>query len=228
MDKLVEFLKKFWLETLYLLILVTVIVNQSSNQSMLIVKGVLIACMWGMPYYLNMNFKILNTAILSGSIILVTSTFFKTSRNDTSTLAVVVALMLFIVLVSNIFLVIKEMYQLKELSSKKHNGLKLLYVIFAFLILIGTVLLSYSHIYSNIQFNNPGAFIVSNNAEFSALYYSSTTYFTVGFGDITPVSELARGISISQMIFGYSITCLIIPTVLVAFQKLFDTKTNTP
>ncbi len=225
MKSTLKFLKRFWLETLYLLILAVVIIsNQSSTQPMLIVKGVLIVSMWGMPYFLKLKFKVINTFILAGSIILVTSTFFETSRNDTNTLAVVVVLMLFFALVLNVFLVIKEMYQRKEVSSKKRNGLKLIYVIFAFLLLIGTVLVSYSHIYGNIQFNNPGAFVVSNSAKFSALYYSSTTYFTVGFGDITPVSALARGISISQMIFGYSMTCLIIPTVLVAFQKLFETE----
>jgi len=220
--RVTKLLKSYWLEVVYLLILSIVIIsNQSPKQSMLIIKGVLIVSMWGIPYFLNMKFKVINTAILSFSIILVTSTFFKTSRNDTSVLAIVIALMLFITLVLNVFLVIKEMYQRKEKNLKQRNGLKLLYVIFAFLILIGTVLLSYSHIYENIQFNDPSAFIVGNNTNFSPLYYSSTTYFTVGYGDITPVSELARGISISQMIFGYLITCLIIPTILVAFQKLF-------
>ena len=218
-----KFFKSYWMEIMYLLMLLIVIIsNFSSEQSMLIVKGVLVISLWGMPYFLNTKFKVINTLILSGSIIWVTSTFFKTSRNDSSTLAVVVALMLFVALVLNVLLVIKDMYQRKETSTRKHNGFKLAYVVFAFLIIIGTVLLSYSHIYANIQFNDPSSFVVGNQATFSALYYSSTTYFTVGFGDITAVSDLARGISISQMIFGYVITCLIIPTVLVAFQKLFD------
>lgn len=222
MESVTKFFKRYWLELLYILLLTVVIIsNQSSAQSLLIVKGVLVVSMWGMPYFLNMKFKVINTVILSGSIVLITSTFFKTSRNDTSSLAVVIVLMLFVALVFNILLVIKEMYQRKETSSRKHNGLKLSYVLFAFNLLIGTVLLSYSHIYSNIQFHDPSAFVVSNQAEFSSLYYSSTTYFTVGFGDIIPVSYLARATSTSQMIFGYLITCLIIPTLLVAFQKLF-------
>jgi len=223
MDKMMKLMKQYWLEVIYVLILMFVFVsNQSSEQSMLLIKGALVVSLWVIPYLLNLRFKVVNTVILSASIIWITSSFFKTNRDDASILAVVIALMLFIALVLNVFSVIREMYRKKEKGHKKYNGLKLSYVILAFLIVIGTILISYSHIYKNIHYNELNAFAVANDAQFSAIYYSFTTYFTVGFGDVTPISNLARIISMTQMIFGYIITCLVIPTVLVAFQKLFD------
>ena len=35
-----------------------------------------------------------------------------------------------------------------------------------------------------------------------ALYFTTVTFATVGFGDITPVSQLARGVVTVQMIAG--------------------------
>lgn len=217
--------KKYRLEGIYLLILLLVVIsNQSANQSALIIKGILIVSLWLLPYFLNLRFKIINTVILACSINWISSTFFQSDQNDAGRLAVVVAIMLFVALILNIFLVIKEMYQRKAKDERKRNGLKLAYVLLAFAMLIGTVVMSYSHIYENILANDPSAFAVSSPAGFSAFYFSSTTYFTVGYGDITPVSDLARSVCISQMIFGYVITCMILPTILVAFQKLFRTE----
>lgn len=221
-ERVKKFIKNNCLEIIYLIILtIIIILSRSSDKSILIFRGLLISCMWVIPYFLNIRFKVINTGILSISIIYITSRFFSSSRIDASNIAIILILMLFITLVINIFLVIKDMYQLKEKSGKLRNGLKLIYVLSAFLLLIGTVIISYSHIYDNIQFYNSSSFTIGSGGVFSGIYYSSTTFFTVGYGDITPMSSLARAISISQMVFGYLITCLIIPTILVAFQKLF-------
>lgn len=225
MGKMTLVVRKYRLEIIYLFVLLMMIIsNQSSTDTALIVKGVLIIGLWIMPYFLNLSFKIINTIILAISTNFVSATFFMNTKNSVGSLSVIIAIMLFTAMVVNIFLVIKEMYQLKVSKGKRHNGFKLLYVVLAFLLLIGTVVFSYSHIYENILSNNPSAFVISNDASFSAIYFSSTTYFTVGYGDITPVSALARGVSVSQMVFGYIITCLILPTTLVAFQKLFEGK----
>lgn len=219
------FLQKYRLEAIYLFVLLLMIIsNQSSTRLALIIKGVLIVGLWIMPYFLNLSFKIINTVILAISTNFVSATFFMNSKNSVGSLSVIIAIMLFAAMVVNIFLVIKEMYQLRVTKGEKRNGFKLLYVVLAFMLLIGTVVLSYSHIYENILSNDPSAFLISNDITFSAIYFSCTTYFTVGYGDITPVSALARGVSISQMVFGYIITCLILPTTLVAFQKLFEGK----
>ncbi|MBI9010814.1 MAG: two pore domain potassium channel family protein [Clostridiales bacterium] len=225
MNRLIIFVKKYRLEALYLCVLLMMIIsNQSSDRLALVIKGVLIIGLWIMPYFLNLGFKIINTVILAISTNFVSATFFMNSKNSVGSLSVIIALMLFTAMVVNIFLVIKEMYQLRVTKGEKRNGFKLLYVVLAFMLLIGTVVFSYSHIYENILTNNPSAFSYNNETSFSGIYFSSTTYFTVGYGDIIPVSALARGVSISQMVFGYIITCLILPTTLVAFQKLFEGK----
>ena len=51
-----------------------------------------------------------------------------------------------------------------------------------------------------------------------ALYFTITVFATVGFGDITPRSELARIITTTQMLFGLVVFGLIVRTLLSAVQ----------
>lgn len=217
-----NWLKKYRIEIAYTLLLIAVVFNRSIGSSYLMTRLVSIIALTAMSYFLDMRFKMVNTFILALSIYVVSSRAYGVNGYDMDYWSVAIALLLYIALIMNIFLVIKDMYLLKSDPKAGRNGFKLLYVLSSFLLLIGTVVISYSHIYMNIWRINSDAFSLSVHEKFPAFYYSSTTYFTVGFGEITPVSELARNVTISQMFFGYMITCLIIPTVLVAFQRLFQ------
>jgi voltage-gated potassium channel len=50
------------------------------------------------------------------------------------------------------------------------------------------------------------------------LYFTVTVFATVGFGDITPRSELARIVTTTQMLFGLVAFGLIVRTLLGAVQ----------
>jgi len=54
-----------------------------------------------------------------------------------------------------------------------------------------------------------------------SLYFSGTTYFTVGYGDITLASNVARMVCLSEIVFGYLTTCLIHLHYLLLFNKYF-------
>lgn len=55
-----------------------------------------------------------------------------------------------------------------------------------------------------------------------AIYFSYVTYFTVGYGDITPRAMQIKQIAEIEMFLGYIITGLFIPILLVAIQKFVD------
>lgn len=227
MNTINKYILKNKYELLFILFIMFIITANSSlllfiNISSLIISFILpVLC-----YFHKIRFKIINTLILTISTITVSSNLFNYSINVTTIVAIIKVFMLYFTLVLNIFLVTKELYQVKINFKKNYYGMKLLYVIVSFILLTGTVVISYSLIYENIWFYNPNSFSLDNVDFFPSMYYSSTTFFTVGYGDIIPISYHARLVSMSQMFLSYLITCLILPSVLVAFQKLFQDKSD--
>jgi voltage-gated potassium channel len=68
-----------------------------------------------------------------------------------------------------------------------------------------------------IAYNQPDSF-TQTLSRTDGLYFTVTVFATVGFGDITPRSELARIITTTQMLFGLVIFGLIVRTLLGAVQ----------
>lgn len=209
-------------EVLYLFFLIVLTIGNSNTFFVLLFKLIIGFFIFILIYFLKLKFKIFNTLLLTAVTIFVTSSLFDGGVNNNGILVILKAILLYFTLVFNIFSVTQELYQRNVKAKRNYNSLKLLYVIISFLLLIGTVVLSYSNIYENIWLSDNNAFTFIPYNTFLPLYYSSSTYFTVGYGDIIPVSSTARIVSISQMFFSYLITCLILPSVLVAFQKLFQ------
>ncbi|MDR7082773.1 voltage-gated potassium channel Kch [Arthrobacter ginsengisoli] len=56
-------------------------------------------------------------------------------------------------------------------------------------------------LYTSMATTDPAAF-TEPLTRLDALYFTTVTFATVGFGDITPVSQLARGVVTVQMIAG--------------------------
>lgn len=208
-------------EMLYFFFLILLTIGTNNNFFILFVKLIISFSIFILIYFLKLKFKIFNTLLLTFVTVFVSSSLFDGISNN-GILVILKTLLLYFALVFNIFSVTRVLYQRNVDAKRNYNSLKLLYVIFSFLLLIGTVVLSYSYIYENIWISDTNAFAFTPYNTFLPLYYSSSTYFTVGYGDIIPVSNTARVVSISQMFFSYLITCLILPSVLVAFQKLFQ------
>jgi FlaA1/EpsC-like NDP-sugar epimerase len=61
-------------------------------------------------------------------------------------------------------------------------------------------LLMFSAIYYILERSAPESFDVSSLTKLDALYFTVTVFTTVGFGDITATSELARGVVTVQML----------------------------
>ena len=79
------------------------------------------------------------------------------------------------------------------------------------------LLVLYASLYSAIAYNQPDSF-TQTLSRTDGLYFTVTVFATVGFGDITPRSELARIVTTTQMLFGLVVFGLIVRTLISAVQ----------
>jgi len=79
------------------------------------------------------------------------------------------------------------------------------------------LLLSYAWIYVLISGNQAGSF-TENLGRTDALYFAVTVFATVGFGDIAPKSDLARVVTMTQMLTGLVAVGFVAKIVLGAVQ----------
>ncbi|MCW2722901.1 potassium channel family protein [Pseudonocardia sp.] len=82
---------------------------------------------------------------------------------------------------------------------------------------LATLLLSYASTYVLISEHHAGSF-TENLGRTDALYYTVTVFATVGFGDIAPKSEMARVVTMTQMLVGLVAVGVIAKIVLGAVQ----------
>lgn len=78
------------------------------------------------------------------------------------------------------------------------------------LILAAAIFLSlFAGFYVMLNGLHPGSFS-EELTHFTSLYFALTVFSTVGFGDITPVSDLARGFTMAQMAIGIGFIALLV------------------
>jgi len=63
------------------------------------------------------------------------------------------------------------------------------------------LLLFYASMYALLSFNQPASF-TQKLGRTDALYFTMTVFSTIGFGDIAPVTEVARIVTMTQMVAG--------------------------
>ena len=66
----------------------------------------------------------------------------------------------------------------------------------------------FAFLYTSMSTTDPSAF-TEPLSRMDALYFTTVTFATVGFGDITPVSQLARAVVTVQMIAGLGALVLV-------------------
>ena len=109
-------------------------------------------------------------------------------------------------------------------------SLLMLLVLWAVTLVFGFALLHWafgSHIYMS---NGPAGF-------FTDLYYSGTTFFTLGLGDIAPIGSAARAMTVIEASLGFGLLALVIgyfPVLYQAFSRrevnisMLDARAGTP
>jgi hypothetical protein len=88
-------------------------------------------------------------------------------------------------------------FQIRAVINAPYPTLRAVETLFVVLPLL---LLSFAAVYYALGRSNPASF-TQHLTRTDAIYYTVTTFATVGYGDIAPVSETARVIATFQMLF---------------------------
>lgn len=87
----------------------------------------------------------------------------------------------------------------KRLATYRAVTLQLVLGLLCVYVLIG---LSFGFAYLLVDLRDPAAFTASPLHISGCIYYSFITLATVGYGDVSPVSSIARGLAVAEAIFG--------------------------
>jgi hypothetical protein len=90
-----------------------------------------------------------------------------------------------------------------------------------------TLLLLYASAYGVLSLQDPACF-TQRLGRTDALYYTMTVFTTVGFGDITPVSEVARILTMTQMVVGLIAFGVVAKLLVGAVQVAVDRRAAQP
>lgn len=157
-------------------------------------------------------------------------------------------LSILIILMSLLSLLLYNTYRAVKKSYVSKNSYTFLHILIAYFlttfIVITSFTLIYEHYNSYAFYNNldegiyysqqtnglvlPENKIRFNNIaiKFDPLYFSSVTYFTVGYGDIYPKGEKLKFIVQTEMMFSHLINALFIPLLIVILTKRINLSNN--
>lgn len=96
----------------------------------------------------------------------------------------------------------------------------------ALVMIIGAFVIFFSLIYTGIDSLAPGSF-TEDLSRLSAAYFTMTVLATVGFGDITPVSDTARAVVMVQMGLGLGLVAATLRLVTGAARKSVTRRQST-
>lgn len=82
---------------------------------------------------------------------------------------------------------------------------------------VALLLVLYASVYITIASNQPHSFTEALSRT-DGLYFTVTVFSTVGFGDIAPRSEVARIVTMTQMLFGLVVFGLIVRSLTAAVK----------
>jgi voltage-gated potassium channel len=86
----------------------------------------------------------------------------------------------------------------------------------AMAVVLPLFLLFFAWMYLNMSIFNPATFQVDHMSRTTALYFAVTVFSTVGFGDITPHTDLARLATTFQMLADLAVAGVVIRLILGA------------
>jgi len=87
------------------------------------------------------------------------------------------------------------------------------------------LLVFYASLYALLSFNQPASF-TQNLGRTDALYFTMTVFSTIGFGDIAPVTEAPRIVTMTQMVAGL-IAVGVVARLVVGAVKRADERIST-
>lgn len=118
--------------------------------------------------------------------------------------------------VALVVLLAVTVWQVGEITRSPHPGLR---AIEALAVTAPLFLILFAASYVVLSQGDPSSFSVPVMTRTDALYFTITTFATVGFGDITPTSQVARRIVTGQMVLDLLVLGLGIRVFVGAVQR---------
>lgn len=122
---------------------------------------------------------------------------------------------LVLLIAGTVFYIIVLRWQLRRIFEARHPGIL---AVESLILSAGMFLAIFSAVYVIIDGGAPGSFN-EQLSHFTALYFALTVLSTVGFGDITPVTNFARLVVMIQMALGLTYLAVIIKVFIGAAQR---------
>jgi hypothetical protein len=98
-------------------------------------------------------------------------------------------------------------FEVRGITRAKHPMLR---AGVAMAIVIPLFLVFFSWIYLNLSNTDPHTFVGGAMTHMTALYFTVTVFSTVGFGDITPHTDLARLVTTVQMLADLAVIAIVV------------------
>lgn len=118
-------------------------------------------------------------------------------------------------------IIIKYLIRFDNFINSIYLKLKVITPIILAILIITLTLLSYASIYKNINkvfVDDDSIGITQINKEeldeYDYFYFSSVTYFTIGYGDIIPVGSIVKTTTITEMIIAFIINISFVPIII--------------
>jgi len=99
------------------------------------------------------------------------------------------------------------LFEIRGIAQAKHPMLR---AGVAMAIVIPLFLVFFAWIYLNMSNSDPRTFVGGAMSHMTALYFTVTVFSTVGFGDITPHTDLARLVTTVQMLADLAVIAVVV------------------
>ena len=125
-------------------------------------------------------------------------------------------------LVELIALVLVLVWQIRSVGRSPHPVLR---GVEALVVSVPLLVLTFAATYIVVDHNSPGSFTEALS-RLDAAYFAVTVLATVGFGDIAPVTEVARSLVMSQMLVDLAFVGLVAKVLVGAVRRRRDEMLN--
>jgi hypothetical protein len=115
-------------------------------------------------------------------------------------------------------LVLVLAWQIRSVGRSPHPVLR---GVEALVVTVPLLVLTFAATYVVVDHNSPGSFSEALS-RLDAAYFSVTVLATVGFGDITPLTEVARSLVMSQMLVDLAFVGLVAKVLVGAVRRRRD------
>jgi hypothetical protein len=115
------------------------------------------------------------------------------------------------------------LFEIRGITKAKHPMLR---ATVAMAVVIPLFLIFFAWIYLNLSNNDGHTFVGGAMSHMTALYFTVTVFSTVGFGDITPRTDLARLVTTVQMLADLAVIAVVVRLIFGVAGRAIDERAD--